>query len=273
MGSTGDPPLPVPGGSGPAGTERGRLFPNPWPSKRRPLLSGLRFQVPGLFPVAALPRGGDSLSPPAMDGNEWSRPPAGGFGHPARNLTRPSRIRHQASPTWKSDQVRPSQTFQIYEPNPKPQNRPDRRCPQVSAFFFLLSGISGFRFQVSVLFPGEALRGPARMYLLSALPTMKITKRIQFQNGASAVKSVLCRYSATSALAKRTQFCPAIPRVWDSLSPPFPPALGSTGDPPVPVGDPPAGTEPTSLFPNPQPSICGRAFPATILNLPSSLSG
>jgi hypothetical protein len=30
--------------------------------------------------------------------------------------------------------------------------------------------------------------------------------------------------------------------------------MGSTGDPPVPVGDPPTGTEPDSLFPNQQPS-------------------
>jgi hypothetical protein len=30
--------------------------------------------------------------------------------------------------------------------------------------------------------------------------------------------------------------------------------MGSTGDPPVPVGDPPTGTEPDRLFPNQHPS-------------------
>jgi hypothetical protein len=33
--------------------------------------------------------------------------------------------RHLEFRTWKSDQVRPSQTFQIYEPDPKPKVRPE----------------------------------------------------------------------------------------------------------------------------------------------------
>ena len=40
--------------------------------------------------------------------------------------------RHLEFRTWKSDQVRPSQTFQIYEPDPKPQNRRSAGWPRHS---------------------------------------------------------------------------------------------------------------------------------------------
>jgi len=79
-----------------------------------------------------------------------------------------------------------------------------------------------------------ALRGPARIYfspsrvhrppLVAPKPGVggsrsnKITKRTQFQNGVSHIKSSLSNFSAASALAKRTQFCPDIPRGLDRWS-------------------------------------------------------
>ena len=136
------------------------------------------------------------MSPPAMVGTRVEPASSRWFraSHPKRGLYRASRIaypalrlspytphsglriphskvsasRHPASRPWKSDQVRPSQTFQIYEPDPKPQNRPQprrqadippslrRRCVRCRPSAFQ---VSGFKSQFYSWWLFEARRG------------------------------------------------------------------------------------------------------------------
>jgi hypothetical protein len=75
--------------------------------------------------------------------------------------------------------------------------------------------------RISLAVPRLSRRSQA--YADHAQPNLKITKRTQFQDGASTSTATASEVSALSALTKRTPIYPHIPRGWDSLSQPFPP--------------------------------------------------
>ena len=192
-----------------------------------------------------IPRGGDSLSPSAIGGKGWKRLPAGGFGRPARTWRSHSVLR----PVLRLAAPKPSGGGSLGKGGPvlRPAHRSQAeegtlakeglRNETLEPFYpaasdewhltlnltraaFFLAPVTRRRLSEARRGCLVQSRGSVSPFTLQCFnPTMKSTKRTQFQNSISTLKSVVSAYSALFALKKRTQFYPHIPRGRDSLSP------------------------------------------------------